>query len=356
MSFVRRLSLPKSKHVRGLLRAGAYVAGLSVVLGAVQLRAARAEVRNRTVELGRQMLQLANASDHDVNKLTMNGQPIWLGSSTSSDSALQVLDRYEADCQKNAAQNAEGWRELAKKLDEKKESQTLMQGGVMRAGSPEEGTVVCFTKSESSKPTLKEAVQSFVETGELGALGNLRYAYAKQSPKGMTTVLTAWTDDRFNLADLVAPELAEKRGADFQGIPRPVDSSRLMSVQIENTPFGINIYRSKQGPSNVAKFYDGEMVDRGWLALDAELGTHMAMAGEENKAGAIGRLYEQNGVVVTLATHLEDGDTITTIGLAGVVSTDGSTTDTGTKASGRERRAPPASAASGERGKSSAAP
>jgi hypothetical protein len=75
MPFIRRLSVAKAKHVRGLLRAGGYVAFLSLGFGAFQLRAAHAEVKNRTVELGRQMYQLANASQHDVNKLTLNGQP-----------------------------------------------------------------------------------------------------------------------------------------------------------------------------------------------------------------------------------------------------------------------------------------
>lgn len=331
MVWIRRLSVAKSKHVRGLLRAGGYVAALSLVLGAVQLRSAHAEVRNRTVELGRQMLQLANASQHDVNRLSLNGQPMWVGSSLSSDTTSNVLDRYEADCAKNSAQPPENWRDLATKVAEKNADKPGMASGIMRAGDREEGTVVCFTKGAGSKPTVKEALKSFAETGELGALGNLRYVYAKKSGQGSTVVLTAWTDDKFNLADLVPPQGTEARGSDFPEIPRPPASMRLMSAQVEGTPFGVNVYRSKQGPANVVTYYDGEMRKRGWFALDPELAKQAGNG--ENPTGAIGRLYERDGVVLTLASNLQDGDTVTGLGLAGVTSSDGTKTDTGIKAS-----------------------
>lgn len=350
MPFIRRLSVARSKHVRGLLRAGGYVAVLSLGLGAFQLRAAHAEVKNRTVELGRQMHQLANASSQDVNKLNMNGQVMWLGSSVAKDSVSSVLDRYEAECRRDTAQSTKSWRELGKKIEEKagdkKEETPLMATGVMRAGSDVEGTVLCFTKGEHSKPTVGEAFKSFAETGELGALGNLRYVYVKESAKGKTIVLTAWTDDRFNLSDLVPDEGKEAKGSDFGEVPRPPTSNRLLSAQIEGTPFGVNVYRSKQSPSNVVGFYDDEMGKRGWIAIDPELDRQMAKRGEENKSGAIGRLYEKNGVVLSLASNLDEADTITSLGLAGVVSSDGSRTDTGVKAGD----APPAQSGQSEQG------
>lgn len=332
MPFIRRLSVAKSKHARGLLRAGGYLAVLSLGLGAFQLRAAHAEVRNRTVELGRQMYQLANATQHDVNKLTMNGQPLWVGSSVSKDSVADVLDRYEVDCQKNLAQPTESWRELAQKIDEKKEQRPAMATGVMRGGGEDEGTVVCFTKGQSSKPTIREAFKSFVDTGELGALGNLRYVYAKRSDQGRTTVLTAWTDDKFNLSDIMPKDGGEAKGSDFPEVPRPQAATRLMSAQVEGTPFGVNVYRSKDAPAAVVGFYDAEMTKRGWAGFDPEIKMQRALRGEGDKSGVIGRLYERKGVVLTLASNLDEGGTITSLGLAGVTSTDGTKTDTGIKA------------------------
>lgn len=339
MPFIRRRwSVAKSKHVRGLLRAGGYVAVLSLGLGAFQLRQAHAELKNRTLDLGRQMYQLANASQQDVNKLNLNGQIMWMGSSLSHDSAAKVLDRYEAECQKNAAQSPESWRQLTQKNENKdaanKSPETAMSNsGVMRAGSLTEGTVLCFVKTEHSKAGVGEAFKALAETGELGAVGDLRYVWAKQGESGKTTVLTAWTDDHFNLAELVPAEGKEAHGADLPNLPRPPDSTRLFAAQVEGTPFGLNVYRGKQGPANVISFYDDAMKQRGWMAIDPELDKWRAKRGEANTDGAIGRVYEHDGVVLTLAAHLEQADTITTLGLAGVASPDGTVTDTGVKAS-----------------------
>jgi hypothetical protein len=340
MPFMGRLAVAKSKHVRGLLRAGGYVAALSLALGAFQVRQAHAELRNRTVDLGRQMYQLANASRHDVNKLSLNGQVMFMGSSLSHDSANAVLDRYEAECKHSAAQSPESWRQLTHKpsetkdaADENAEAHGMSSTGVMRAGSLTEGTVLCFVKGEHAKPSIREAFKSLAETGELGAVGNLRYVWAKQGESGNTTVLTAWTDDNFNLADLVPEEGKEARGTDLPNLPRPPDSNRLFAAQVEGTPFGLNVYRGKQGPAKVIDFYDQAMKERGWLVIDPEMDKWMAQQGETNTEGAIGRLYEHDGVVLTLAAHLEEGDTITTLGLAGVASPDGTVTDTGVKAS-----------------------
>ena len=135
MLFIRRLSIAKAKHVRGLLRAGGYVAALSLVLGAFQLRAAHAEVKNRTVELGRQMLQLANATQHDVNKLTLNGQPMWIGSSLATDSVTTVLDRYEDDCrEEHRAARGELARARQRRSTRSKRERPGMSTGIMRGG------------------------------------------------------------------------------------------------------------------------------------------------------------------------------------------------------------------------------
>jgi hypothetical protein len=338
MPFIGRLSVAKSKHVRGLLRAGGYVAVLSLGLGAFQLRQAHAELKNRTLDLGRQMYQLANASHQDVNKLNLNGQVMWMGSSLSHDSTASVLDRYEAECKKNAAQSPESWRQLTQ-TSEKDAAKSadptagMSSSGVMRAGSLTEGTVLCFVKTEHSKASVGEAFKSLAETGELGAVGDLRYVWAKQGPSGNTTVLTAWTDDHFNLAELNPPEGKEARGADLPNLPRPPDSTRMFAAQVEGTPFGLNVYRGKLGPAKVISYYDEEMRSRGWLAIDPEIDKWMAKRGEANTDGVIGRLYEHDGVVLTLAAHIDQGDTITTLGLAGVASPEGTVTDTGVKAS-----------------------
>ena len=85
------------------------------------------------------------------------------------------------------------------------------------------------------------------------------------------------------------------------------------------------------------------MGKRGWFALDPELDGHMARRGEENTTGVIGRLYERDGVVLTLAAHVDDGDTHHVARSRRRVTSDGTKTDTGVKASDAP---PPANAKS----------
>jgi hypothetical protein len=315
---ILRTSPKRLKHVKGLLRAGAYVAGLSVLCTAIQIRSAKAEVQDRTLELGRQMITLAQATQHDVNRVLLNGQTMWIGSSLTEDSPKNVLDRYEAHCTANAAQTANEWRDLANKADAPVEKKFL-KTGVLRGGNEKEGTITCFTKTGASKPSLTDAVKAFAETGDLGALGAARYVYVRPgSSEGKTVVLTAWTDDKFNILDLMGEEGKDVPGAEFPEIPRVPDSTRVLSARLEGTPFGMNVYRNKEDPKKVAKYFDDALVLQGWTALDPEI---------EKKEGSedgpqVGRLYERDNVVLTFASKADpkEGTTFTALGLAGVTS------------------------------------
>jgi|CXWL01.1.fsa_nt_gi hypothetical protein len=314
MSWLLFRTAPKKReHIRGLLRAGAYFVAMGLVFGGLHIRSARAEVKDRTLELGRQMAQLASAKQHDVNKLSVNGQLIWMGSSLSDDTPSRILDRYQSTCEKDAAQPANAWRDLAQKTDGPADTR-ILSPGVLRAGDDREGSVVCFTKTDISKPTIAGAVKAFAETGNLGALGAARYAYAKKTDKGNTLVLTAWTDDTFNLLDLMAADGKDAPGADFPGIPRVPNATRGLSARLDETPFGVNIYRGKDDPKSVVAFYDDELGKAGWVALDPEL--------EKGAAAPLAaRLYEKDGVVLTVASRRDaDAATLTALGLAGALA------------------------------------
>lgn len=70
--------------------------------------------------------------------------------------------------------------------------------GTQRAGDDDEGVVLCLVSSESSGRELASALEAFTRTQDLGALGKMRYAYAKKTASG-THVLAAWTDEHFAL-------------------------------------------------------------------------------------------------------------------------------------------------------------
>lgn len=328
--FIRRHSPQKIKHLKGLVRAGVYLGALGLVFGAIQVRSARAEVKNRTLEMGRQMKELAKATQHDVNRINLNGQTMFLGSSSAEDSVKGVLDRYQGYCQKNLAQPADSWRKLAADKNAPPPEDTLLGGGVMRTDAGDEGTVICFTKGAESKATTSEAFKSFGETGELGAIGGLRYAYAYKSAKGNTVVLTAWTDDKFNLVKMVPEDGKDSGGADFEGLPRPPGTQRVLSAVVEGTPFGVNLYRGGASPEKVMEGLDAQMHERGWFTFDTELDKRPEFESEKNKP--LAHVYEKDGIVLTVSSHRDDLGVLTGFGLAGVTSTDGTKSVDGRKA------------------------
>ena len=305
----------KKKHVKGLLRASAYFAALGVGAGVFSVRAARGEVAERSMAIGRQMEKLAEATDHDLNQITIDGQSMWVGSSASKDSPKNILDRYEAYCTENAAQPGASWRDLADKT-EAATTIPLLRTGVLRGGDDKEGSVLCFTHTNESKPTIKEALYSLAKTGDLGALGSVRYVYAHRTERGNTVVLTAWTDERFDLLALTPTEGKDVPGAELPEIPRPPNADRILATRVEGTPFGINAYRGKGAPGAVVAFYDDAMQKKGWFALDPELAEKDDESVKPHETTA--RLYEKDGVVLTIASRLDDGATFTHLGLAGV--------------------------------------
>jgi hypothetical protein len=168
-------------------------------------------------------------------------------------------------------------------------------------------------------------VKAFAETGQLGALGAVRYAYVKQSPSGKSVVVTAWTDDKFNIFDLIPKENEDAPGVDFADIPRPTASNRVLSTRLEGTYFGVNVYRGFGSPKSVAAFYDEEMERRGWEVFDVTSDLEAKEAAEANhlpppvepEGKATGRLYAKGGVVLTLSSGIEEGATFSALGLAG---------------------------------------
>ncbi len=311
MRLFSRRSPEKMKHLRGLCRAGLYLVATSVVLGGFSMRRAHAEFKDQTLILGRQMMELAKANNHGVTKLNFNGQTMYLGTSTTDDSPSAVLDRYEALCKENPGQPSAGWADLEKETGKKADkAPAIVTSGVVRGGDEKEGTVVCFVRGPETKATTKEAFTSLMQTGSLGALGELRYAYvSKNEDSGRSLVLTAWTDSKFNLYDLVGDPDKDSPGSDYKDIPRPPNSIRAISAYAEGTPYGVNVYRTSDSPAKVLAYFDNEMKARDWFVYDPEL--------TEQEHGTQGRAYLKHGIVLTVATTVEPEGNFVALGLGG---------------------------------------
>jgi hypothetical protein len=326
--FRHRTSLERAKHRRGLVRVAAYMSFGTLVFGALGVRQARAEYRHEALRFGRQMVELARSSNQQVTKIVMNGQPLHVGSAVTLDSPEAVLERYDEYCKANGGQT-DDFKDIEKALRKQtpgsdganataidaKDSDTsaLARAGHVRTGGKDDGAVICFVRGAQTKSTSREAFESFVTTGDLGAFGELRYAYASKRGE-KTLVLTVWTDSSFNLGSMTSDADHDSPGEDFPELPRPPNSVRVMSAHADGAPYGVNIYRTTDAPTQTLERFDHEMKEMGWFTYDPELSE------EEHKG--LGRAYMKNAVVVTVGTsRLADGNYVA-VGLAGVSADD----------------------------------
>jgi hypothetical protein len=298
------------------VRVWGYFCGLTLVCGVISVRNARAEYQDQTLLFGRQMLALAKASNHDVTKIIFNGQPVHVGSSVTEDSAARVLDRYEEYCKASSGQDFTDleMNGTAKAGDLKADAPALAKAGLVRAGSDDDGSVLCFVKGPKTKATSTEAFQSFMATGELGAFGELRYAYASNGPSGKTLVLTVWTDSAFNLGDMIPSDGHDCAGEDFPEVPRVPSSTRVMAARADGMPYGVNVYKTSDAPSKTLEFFDREMKAAGWFTYDPEM--------TEAEHDGQGRAYMKDAVVVTLGTSVQAEGNFVAVGLSGVGADD----------------------------------
>lgn len=303
------------QHRKGMARVFAYGTAVGIICALFSVRFARAEVIDNALVVGRQMTELAHGAKNQTLKVRMNGQDVMFASQLSHDSPKAILDRYEQLCRANAAQSPEQWKGLAENAPAGAQGKDVAEtGGTIRGGSTDEGTIMCFVKSSSSKSTLGEALSTFQATGELGAIGQLRYAYVRKTKRGATHVLAAWTMDEFNVREMV-PEEGDAPGDDFAELPRPDSSRRLFSMKIAGAPYGLNVYESEQDPLALANAYDQRLTRAGWFAIDIE---SQAKRDTPRLDGVTGRVYEKDGLLMTVVSHVENKKTVTAMGIAGV--------------------------------------
>ncbi len=293
-----------SRRVHGALRVIAYGTVVCAGLAAYSYRSAKADIGKSSMQIGRDLAGALDGSA-ETTEVRLNGESVFVASAVTSDSVTDVLDRFEKHCNANPGALGQAWTQLSKvdtKGDLAKETKLPISSlGVVRHEGRREGIVLCLIKGSETPRTFSEATRAFSYTHDLGTLGKLRYVYAKGSPQS-TLVLTVWTEDRFQL-DVIFPRHGEAPGKDPEGMPRPPESRRLMSIDVPNTPFGTHVYRSTSTPDQIVTFYDKVMDDKGWTIIDPP------------DSHGLGHAYMKGGVQYVVGTGRDEtGGTVVSIG------------------------------------------
>jgi hypothetical protein len=286
---------PLRRGLRLLVKSARAAAFCACCLGVGLFLASRSvagQLGETGLSLGRDLTPLADLL-YGTHKVYFNGETIYLSSAVSPQDKHVVLDRFEDTCKEHSGGLAEEFDRLpAAKQNEYRQKAPMMWGmrfGMVRRENADEGMVMCFAQnSGGGLKAVVERLTEFAKSGELGALGNLRYAYVRKTEKGGAHVLTTFTEGRFNLYRALGRG-GEAPGQDPPGVPRPPGSRRMLSVSADGAPYGVQSYQTDRTAAQIVAFYRDELVKTGWKRMVAD---------DELFSTAI---YQRGGIMLTVS-------------------------------------------------------
>lgn len=278
MTFLDKLRGLKHVKVMPLLRVSTYFLCVGAAITGWATHEAKASITEQTFILGRDLSKVADLLDHTY-EIRINGQTAYMAMNESTLPLTEILDRYESVCHDNPGVVADAWKGLPEKVVKGKGVNTglVAKLGVIRKESKGEGMVVCLAKSDVETESSRVALEKFVRSGELSYVGKLRYVYVTgPSPSGRYNVTTLWTENNFNINQILPPEDdTDAPGTDSPTVGRPPSGKRVFSAQITGAPYAIRMYESKVAPEFVYSKFDKTMTTDGWLMFAAESDAHI---------------------------------------------------------------------------------
>jgi len=284
-----------------MMRVAAYMGVLLSVGSVATVRAARADVTETTLELGRDLVPLADLLKERA-RVDINGEHVWASSSVSSAPVTEILDRYQAHCRENGAVGETWGKEpLTKNIDRSDPKGPTFQFGTFRSEKGAEGSILCFTEQAADKSaSFLDRMGAFVGSKDLGKLGRVRYVYVRHE-RGTSHVLTMWTDEHLRI-DRMSGTAADGQepGFDNPDLPRPIRARRTVSASIDGTPYGVRGYMSQASVSEVLTAYSAEMTSRGWLTATTS-DDHVRGFMKDGSLVTVGTESSKDGTVVGIA-------------------------------------------------------
>lgn len=249
----------------------------SLLFGWCSVEGVSAQVERASFDLGERLVLALGDVVSAPQAIAVNGQSLWVASKTTPLSVSEVLDRFDAHCVSGARAPS---AELAQ-LDAAATASTTPERGseprgqralIRRAELPGRGgQLVCLAPNEplSGFVDLGERLGALFTTGQLGALGELRYVQARPRAEGGSHVVSVWSAGAFNLFDAL-PRDTDVPGDDPDRAPRPPDATRILSASIPGRSYAIRSYVSRRSAAELAAYYASEMPKQGWALLEAE--------------------------------------------------------------------------------------
>jgi hypothetical protein len=293
----------KEWRITKLLRLGVFCGAVSAVLGLVAARSVYGDVRVSALAVGHELGKLDDVGTG--RPLRINGEAIFVASTTEDAPLDAVLDRAEAGCAERSAGVSAELDALPAAIREQIPP-GARASGVLRERRADQGVVACLVREDGRVSAgMKETVArlaALVSTGDLSRVGELRYLFAETTATGRTHVVAAWTNGPFNLYAMLPERGHDAPGSDPPLAPRPPRAQRILTADVEGVPYGVRLYDSAAPPAEVIAHYDAEMAARGW-----DRSVTRPVEGEDQRA------YARPGADLLVITQKDEGRTIVSL-------------------------------------------
>ncbi len=257
-------------QAKKLSRLFAYLSFVSLVVALLAAKSAYSDVERAALGMGDELGRLGDVGGRQTVRI--NGEPMYVASTTEDLELGAVLDRFEDYCKARSAGIAEGFAGLPEDVKTELGAEgARAAAGVMRRVEGDRGFVGCLVRpegaSEGSPDSIVARLGKFADTGDLASFGRLRYLYAKRAAKGRTHVVLAWSDESFRMSALVPPTDGDAAGIDPKVAPRPPSTRRVFSAGVDGVPYGVYLYDAPAPAADVMQRYDAALLERGYTLV-----------------------------------------------------------------------------------------
>ncbi|MBN1653754.1 MAG: hypothetical protein JXA30_08260 [Deltaproteobacteria bacterium] len=256
---------PSNRAKRRFQRLMLIVLGSALLSGFLAFRA-NAFFERSLIGFGESAMRYPNAANQTKPvRLLLNGATVMLDNGASDASVDEVLDFYQAKC-RQLTPNLEGGPGAIKPSETATgdSERARLWEGIYRIQTKSQGVVACLdlgTESISIRD-LAARVRAFLATGDLSAIGDLRYTMVKKG-RHQTVFVNLWTEGIVNIKRMF-PRSGDAPGKDFPGFERPAKLRRRLSLFHEDSP-SLNLYTTTAlSTAELKEFYERHLTRSGW--------------------------------------------------------------------------------------------
>ena len=213
-------------------RLSIYVAVVTVAFGALWVRSTRARVDGALLAVGEPLTRSPRGGlgRRGARRFVIGGEHVHVATGRSSQGRDALLDAFAQRCVRGGGPLPAALAHLGE--GGAPTGSVSAADGVLGARDGLHGYVACLEGVARLSPAaLAARLQSYSMSGDVSALGDLRYLYART--EGSATAWAAvWTDGPFRPSRLASPD--DEGGRDLPSVPAPAHARRTLSVESED--------------------------------------------------------------------------------------------------------------------------